>query len=280
MRVVGKMCEDTVATSMASTRECAWVAEIGYGSEVLDLDGLCRWAQLPVGRCDWARSRSHLLPRPLDLFMDVMKLLINKVNKNDRNSEGLTALDIVSWLPQEVDKKEVEHIFCHAGAKNASSSSLPAIVFTLADLLSRPEGFNERWLRYVINRQRKISSDLRNVILVVAVLVATASYQTVLNPPGGVGQGKSVMAKGSFFVFAFLNSTAFVAAMAVIVVVLHINYFSLLLHLALFFLMSSYVVSLFVISPLTNMAAKLFVVGPRVFLWNHSLLEPLDFRKG
>ncbi|KAA8526000.1 hypothetical protein F0562_007900 [Nyssa sinensis] len=190
----------------------------------------------------------------------VMKLLINKVKKNDRNSEGLTALDIVSWLPQEVDKKEVEHILCHAGAKNASSSSLPARVSTLADLLSLPEGFNERWLRYVINRQRKISSDLRNVILVVAVLVATASYQAVLNPPGGVGHGKSAMAKDSFFVFAFLNSTAFVASMAVIVVVLHINYFSLLLHIALFFLMSSYVVSLFVISPLTNMAAKLFVL--------------------
>ncbi|KAA8525992.1 hypothetical protein F0562_007908 [Nyssa sinensis] len=56
---------------MASTRECAWVAENGYGSEVLDLDGLCRWAQQPVGRCDWARSRSRFCPRPLDLFMDV-----------------------------------------------------------------------------------------------------------------------------------------------------------------------------------------------------------------
>ncbi|GKV28503.1 hypothetical protein SLEP1_g37547 [Rubroshorea leprosula] len=38
-------------------------------------------------------------------------------------------------------------------------------------------------------QNNKISSDMRNAMLVVAVLILTASYQASLSPPGGVWQG-------------------------------------------------------------------------------------------
>ncbi|KAA8519415.1 hypothetical protein F0562_013710 [Nyssa sinensis] len=84
-------------------------------------------------------------------------------------------------------------MLCHAGAKKASSLQREsASSLQRESTLGHVGDFYETWLRYVVHQHRKLSIDLRNVILVVAVLVATASYQAVLSPPGGVGQGDNI----------------------------------------------------------------------------------------
>ncbi|MFQ6657535.1 hypothetical protein Gotur_027165 [Gossypium turneri] len=78
-------------------------------------------------------------------------------------------------------------------------------------------------IRFVKGQQIDISSETRDALLVVAALVATATFQAVLSPPGGLRQadssdndslpfskvGKVVMKEWLFLIFLVLNGTSF-----------------------------------------------------------------------
>jgi len=80
-------------------------------------------------------------------------------------------------------------------------------------------------------QHRPEPSDMRNLLLVVAALVAATTFQAAVNPPGGVWQdnlvingttihyaGKSVLASnpGEYKTFIFCNSVAFSSSALVI----------------------------------------------------------------
>ncbi|KAF2282739.1 hypothetical protein GH714_043577 [Hevea brasiliensis] len=120
--------------------------------------------------------------------MQAVKLLIGgKVDLNIKNMNGNTALDVLyESQTQMMIRSKIRKILCRAGALR--SSSIPHTT-TVADNLSKKRTGLEIWAlsRY---REKLIMSDQnRNAILVVAVLIATATYQAVLSPPGGVWQG-------------------------------------------------------------------------------------------
>ncbi|XP_027176562.1 ankyrin repeat-containing protein BDA1-like isoform X2 [Coffea eugenioides] len=119
--------------------------------------------------------------------LEVVRLLINKVKINEKNLHGLTCLDTFTGLATAGDQK-IAKALRGAGAK--TSSALPP-VDTLADILSSKESLTRKAFRQMecdVGLDG-LSSEMRNALLVVAVLIATATYQAVLSPPGGISSG-------------------------------------------------------------------------------------------
>ncbi|XVF51859.1 hypothetical protein PTKIN_Ptkin04bG0217800 [Pterospermum kingtungense] len=114
----------------------------------------------------------------------VVKLLIKKVHVNVKNLNGLTAMDILD-LQGTMQNIEIGKILRRGKAKNASE--LPSTV-TLADYFSRKLNLIEKRDKYFGINSQKDPSDLRGVVMVVAILIATATYQAGLTPPGGYWQ--------------------------------------------------------------------------------------------
>nr|XP_027124391.1 ankyrin repeat-containing protein BDA1-like [Coffea arabica] len=170
----------------------------------------------------------------------VVKLLINEVRINEQNLEGLTCLDAFMGLATTRDER-IAKALRGAGAKR-SLSLRPAE--TLADFLSSKASFTRKVFRQMIEFDASIdglSSDMRNALLVVAVLFVTATYQAVLSPPGGTssgGDGNSFsdipfyaphqggkpdtrggtaqMAMSDFSIIVYLNTVIFAASLRII----------------------------------------------------------------
>ncbi|GFS42295.1 hypothetical protein Acr_00g0079120 [Actinidia rufa] len=122
----------------------------------------------------------------------MVKLLVknNLANKNEKNLNGDTALDIALRLQPGDAKTTIENIL--RGARASQSSSLAHHRdhdFSNADFLKSREQFPEKTFQRIFQMQRNMSMEMRNIVLVVAVLIATATFQAVLSPLGGVGGG-------------------------------------------------------------------------------------------
>jgi len=131
---------------------------------------------------------------------------------------------------------EIKNILRNAGAKPSSQvTDAP----TLEQRLSRTQ------IRYVVTYINRIRNDIleeqRNTWMIVATLVATATYQSALTPVGGVYQvnasdnivnitssnstistpknaGKSILPEFDFIIFLFLNMLSFfMSTIAVII---------------------------------------------------------------
>ncbi|XVF75404.1 hypothetical protein PTKIN_Ptkin13bG0185600 [Pterospermum kingtungense] len=157
----------------------------------------------------------------------MIKLLLEcEVRKNIINLSDLTALDI---LQRQIHvNREAIGILSQAGGLSAEDYSISKSRHRhLAVLLREKVEFPER-LMILVNRTRNfLSSETRNVFLVLAGLVITATYQAMLNPPGGVRQveassikvstaeaaGRSVMDARSFLWFYIPNTASFVTTM-------------------------------------------------------------------
>lgn len=115
--------------------------------------------------------------------MQMVKSLINRININAKNLEDLTALDISK--PPEYDTN-IRILLCQSGALRASS--LPRGT-NLAGFLTTKVTVLEKWITSTYLRKTCMSNENRNALLMVAVLIATATFQAVLSPPGGFRQG-------------------------------------------------------------------------------------------
>ncbi|KAK3189305.1 hypothetical protein Dsin_028866 [Dipteronia sinensis] len=117
----------------------------------------------------------------------IVKLLIGTVNVNAKNLNGLTAMDMFNLMGDSRDNK-VGKILHRAKAKPSSKVAYPT---SLAQFFFRDLTLIEKRDKYfgVSGQNQKKSADyIRNIVLVVAVLIATATYQAGLSPPGGYWQ--------------------------------------------------------------------------------------------
>lgn len=204
------------------------------------------------------------------MVIKLMTWLIGEGNVNARNLSGLTAMDIFNRQRDSLAGRVGEIL---RDAKAKSASELDGSTMTLADYLSRNLSlFEKRDKRLgIIGQSQEKSIDLRNVVLVVAVLIATATYQAALSPPGGYWQddsppgnnpatnttiinsraGKMILRGYNLFLFFFLNSVAFYTSLATILIVISgLPYFGALLVSISFLIYAYYsaIISTFPIS--------------------------------
>ncbi|XP_026401503.1 ankyrin repeat-containing protein BDA1-like isoform X2 [Papaver somniferum] len=114
---------------------------------------------------------------------------------NLMNKSNLTALDYLLILPMEPNDRDIEAMLRQAGAKRAQEigqvldlqilenyTNNQAEITVAESPVDRLVGF------FKFRRGRDSPSDARNALLVIVVLIATATYQAGLSPPGGVWQ--------------------------------------------------------------------------------------------
>ncbi|CAN6878796.1 unnamed protein product [Brassica oleracea] len=141
--------------------------------------------------------------------MQMVKLLLEcrMVQRNEVNGEGLTFLDILRRQGQIVEGGDLEQAALKTGSKQAAS--LPKLMKKTYDFFKSPITF---WA-YCSTHTRRISSDTSDeargvFFLIICTLLITATYQTSLQPPGGVTQseGHAVM-KQTFFIVLWVSNT-------------------------------------------------------------------------
>ncbi|XP_044476342.1 ankyrin repeat-containing protein BDA1-like [Mangifera indica] len=126
---------------------------------------------------------------------EMVKLLLPYMGVNERNSKGLTALDMFNYRQRQglVDAA-VGNILHATEAKTASQLHRPSQKSSLVEKLSGGSSYLEK-IRLISGLDYRyvdeISLETRNILLVVAVLVATATYQAALSLPGGFWQDDS-----------------------------------------------------------------------------------------
>ncbi|GFS42290.1 hypothetical protein Acr_00g0079080 [Actinidia rufa] len=140
----------------------------------------------------------------------MVKLLLKNdlANKNEKNLKGDTALDIATGLQRGVSKTTIKNIL--RGARASQSSWLAHHRhhdFSIADFLKSREQGLEYFFQLIFRMQRNMSMEIRNIVLVVAVLIATATFQAVLSPPGGVGGGSDNILPNGTLINATMSST-------------------------------------------------------------------------
>ncbi|KAL6127929.1 hypothetical protein ACLB2K_071290 [Fragaria x ananassa] len=127
---------------------------------------------------------------------------------NNVNQSGLTALDLLLIFPSEAGDREIYDTLCGAGALRAQDivhSAIPSFdsgnqtllncpVASGTPQLQRPNDFIEY---FKFHKGRDSPSDARTALLVVAVLVTTATFQVGLSPPTGIWQDTELNRNGT-----------------------------------------------------------------------------------
>ncbi|XP_022748011.1 uncharacterized protein LOC111297621 [Durio zibethinus] len=111
---------------------------------------------------------------------EIMRLLTDlRIDITAKNSKSSTALDILKDRTQgdSINIKKCVNILRHPWGLKASSRKIPWFILQLLS----------QW-GYEI---KHMSADRGNALLVVTVLILTATYQSTLSPPGGVLQANA-----------------------------------------------------------------------------------------
>uniref|UniRef100_A0A7N0TFH9 PGG domain-containing protein n=1 Tax=Kalanchoe fedtschenkoi TaxID=63787 RepID=A0A7N0TFH9_KALFE len=153
-------------------------------------------------------------------------LEVNAVNKRN-----LTSLDLLLMFPSEAGDREIGDILTSASAATRSATQMTTHLGSPNTSRTCQMQKQKNLLNYFkFQRDRDNPSDARNALLVIAVLVATATYQVGLSPPGGIWQdnnsgrnfaGQSIIGTRSrvlFIVFVVFNSIGFSLSMQMITV--------------------------------------------------------------
>ncbi|XP_058187988.1 ankyrin repeat-containing protein BDA1-like [Rhododendron vialii] len=144
-----------------------------------------------------------------DLHVQIVESVVQGygLHMKEKNLEGATALDIAETLKSGSARTTIKGILHGAGA---SKSSLLANDCSLVDFLISRESQVETIFRTFLFMRKGMSLEMRNAVLVVAVLITTATFQTVLSPPGGgsgLSDGNSLFANGSHINATIFTST-------------------------------------------------------------------------
>ncbi|KAK3430162.1 hypothetical protein EUGRSUZ_E01691 [Eucalyptus grandis] len=115
---------------------------------------------------------------------------VNACNKN-----GRTPLD---FSRREAGDREIRNILTKAGARHGTGRSSPDSSLVLE--VDQSEGdapqSSPRPPSRTLNRNKESKGDIRNALLVVAALIANATYQTVLQPPQFITEFNNTSTEG------------------------------------------------------------------------------------
>ncbi|CAK9149403.1 unnamed protein product, partial [Ilex paraguariensis] len=214
-----------------------------------------------------------------DMVLNEQVVSRGTVEVNSLNNSGLTPLDVL--LLEEGDR-EIEEILRQATARRSEDLRSLAQAVVSQNWVVTPHNSSNQQSRteqaqsparqlidyFKYDKIKESPSKTRNTLLVIVILIATATYQAVLSPPGGVWQddnngttphtaGKSVMASHNsvaYCLFLVSNSMGFFMS-------LHMLYFltagfpmQLELKVSLLALTVTYDTSMTAMTPNTGMS--------------------------
>lgn len=164
----------------------------------------------------------HLAAYRNDHQMVRLLLECRLVQRNEVNGENLTFLDILrnqgrsgdlrSQGPRVVGEDlDLEQVAIKTGCKEAASLPRSKARF---EILKSPFTFWTFCSTGMRRLRTDTSDEARGVFLIVCILIITATYQTALQPPGGVHQSEgsnanagSVVMKQAFFILLWVFNT-------------------------------------------------------------------------
>ncbi|KAJ0256990.1 Ankyrin repeat-containing domain-containing protein [Hirschfeldia incana] len=165
----------------------------------------------------------HLAASKNDHQMAKLLLECRLVQRNQVNGDGLTFLDILrnqgqrdaggalrSQGPRVVGEDlDLEEVAMKTGCKEAASLPRSKERF---EILKSPFTFWTFCATFMRRVRTYTSDEDRGMFLIVCTLIITATYQTALQPPGGVNQSEhsnagSVLTKHAFFIFLWVSNT-------------------------------------------------------------------------
>ncbi|KAL2327611.1 hypothetical protein Fmac_021038 [Flemingia macrophylla] len=191
-------------------------------------------------------------------------LVQTNIDLEAKNLENKTSSDIAA-------SEEIKSIIERAKGKRGSPvTNIP----TFADKLKSNITMVDKINHIIWRTRRHITEDQRNAFLIAATLVATATYQSALSPPGGVYQsdaeennnanntsltfmgftlprktGRSVMPGGNFLLLFSANTLSFLASITTIFVLVPRGKLRRILSAPMVWFINSYLYSMSVISP-------------------------------
>ncbi|KAJ0084291.1 hypothetical protein Patl1_29809 [Pistacia atlantica] len=112
--------------------------------------------------------------------MKVMELLIRHVKVNAKNFHGWTAMDIFYGQEYSPEREILGKILRRARAKSAFCDDSTT---TFASYLRKPLSLIERRNNILGISGQDPTQSSRDVLLLVVTLIATSTFQAVLNPP-------------------------------------------------------------------------------------------------
>ncbi|WJX87938.1 hypothetical protein P8452_70072 [Trifolium repens] len=204
---------------------------------------------------------------------EIIQLLIKntEIHLNAKNSASQTALDIAT-------DTEIIKLLSSAGAKHSSklndsqtreSKHKPIITKWDAELI------------YISRLNNTITEEQRSTLMIILTLIVTATYQSVLSPPGGLYQanaidnnlnitassnstisslgtaGKSVMSQYDFYCFSYLSVVSFLMSTLIIIIMTPRGRIAFTSPMGLFTL--SYLYSMLKISPTNYIIGGVFL---------------------
>ncbi|XP_058744495.1 ankyrin repeat-containing protein BDA1-like [Vicia villosa] len=221
-------------------------------------------------------------------------LLKTRINLEAKNLENKTALDMAANV-------DIRNILLYAGAKSNSQITDDP---TLAHKLRSNTTIRHKVTTFIFRIRSNILKEQRNTWLIVATLVATATYQSVLSPPGGIYQvsasdgnhlnnnitssnstiytptnaGKSVLSGQLFFPFLILNLISFFFSIIAIIFMIPRGIIGYLVATPVVCFAINYLFSLFTISPtvVNSLIVLIIVFSIFVAMWSELLLKIYD----
>ncbi|KAL9671085.1 hypothetical protein QQ045_008650 [Rhodiola kirilowii] len=217
--------------------------ERGFYQEVINLkQKVVNWQD------DEGNTVLHIAALMNDPMLGKLILASGVVDLDLKDFEGRTPLILQNTL--QVGNAELQRLLESASSTPAHATSTSPLEIYLS---SRIVPF-ERMVIQLFGGNNGKATQVRGGLLVVAVLVATATYNAGINPPGGVWSssdkshmaGTVIMEESLFYVFQVFNATAFCASMGLIFVLLPSGIFLLLLQYSL---VACYMLSMVILSP-------------------------------
>lgn len=132
-------------------------------------------------------------------LLECQRVKLNEVNEND-----LTFLDILRNQGQSRDL-DLEQVVVKTGCKEAAS--LPQLEKP-SDQFKSPVTFLAHCSIGIRRLRSDTSQEGRAVFLIICTLIITSTYQTALQPPGGVSEsGSTAVMKQTFFIVLWVSNT-------------------------------------------------------------------------
>lgn len=240
-------------------------------------------------------------------FVQVISYLLDntKIEVNAQNSNGFTALDVLSHSTRDLRGLDIKESLQIAGAPRIINKA-PSVMFdrdtVQVSTTMQPMMSKRRSLRQLVFKPKKKEVDWldrkRNSLMIVASLIATVAFQAAINPPGGAWPsdylkdangnpvakphraGQSVMADtehrhyGQFMIF---NTLAVLSSLSIILLLVSglpikrrrwMWVQMVIMWIAMTALTGTYFMGLIYITPEQHRRGYLYhVTGVSVFIW-------------